>query len=131
MDQLIGVIALGGGALTAWLTAKHQKDVARAKDLRDAAPPCASTCCCTSAARFPSQPTRSYPATTDRGPLSSTSSAGTLRPGPTPSTPRKSGNSGRPPQRPSAISTATALRPGHLRPGEGEDLFVRFTKVID
>ncbi|KQX27638.1 hypothetical protein ACFRMO_02870 [Streptomyces anulatus] len=35
MDQLIGVIALGGGALTAWLTAMHQKDAARAKDLRD------------------------------------------------------------------------------------------------
>ncbi|MFD8955439.1 hypothetical protein ACFXKH_38455 [Streptomyces caelestis] len=35
MNQLIGVIAVGGGALTAWLTAMHQKDAARAKDLRD------------------------------------------------------------------------------------------------
>ncbi|MEU4180916.1 hypothetical protein [Streptomyces sp. NPDC026589] len=40
MDQLIGVviggvIALGGGALTAWLTAKHQKDAARSQDLWD------------------------------------------------------------------------------------------------
>ncbi|MFE0654725.1 hypothetical protein ACFVZH_40190 [Streptomyces sp. NPDC059534] len=40
MEQLIGVviggfIALGGGTLTAWLTAKHQKNAARAKDLWD------------------------------------------------------------------------------------------------
>lgn len=40
MDQLIGVviggvIALGGGALTAWLTAKHQKDAARSQELWD------------------------------------------------------------------------------------------------
>ncbi|MET7685781.1 hypothetical protein [Streptomyces sp. NPDC005423] len=40
MEQLIGVviggvIASGGGALTAWLTAKHQKNAARAKDLWD------------------------------------------------------------------------------------------------
>lgn len=40
MEQLIGVviggvIALGGGALTAWLTAKHQKNAARAKELWD------------------------------------------------------------------------------------------------
>ncbi|MFJ2008391.1 hypothetical protein [Streptomyces chartreusis] len=40
MEQLIavvigGVIALGGGALTAWLTAKHQKNAAREKDLWD------------------------------------------------------------------------------------------------
>ncbi|MER6188332.1 hypothetical protein [Streptomyces sp. NPDC001652] len=40
MEQLIGVviggvIALGGGVLTAWLTAKHQKDAAREKDLWD------------------------------------------------------------------------------------------------
>lgn len=40
MEQLIGaviggVIALGGGALTAWLTAKHQTNAAREKDLWD------------------------------------------------------------------------------------------------
>ncbi|MFE1230269.1 hypothetical protein [Streptomyces sp. NPDC058745] len=40
MEQLIGVviggvIALGGGALTAWLTAKHQKNATRSKDLWD------------------------------------------------------------------------------------------------
>lgn len=40
MGQLIGVviggvIALGGGALTAWLTAKYQKNAGRSKDLWD------------------------------------------------------------------------------------------------
>ncbi|MCT6782131.1 hypothetical protein LXH09_36525 [Streptomyces sp. CS7] len=40
MDQIVGVviggvIALGGGALTAWLTAKHQKDATRSQDLWD------------------------------------------------------------------------------------------------
>ncbi|MFJ8848550.1 hypothetical protein ACIRFF_37330 [Streptomyces cyaneofuscatus] len=40
MDQLTGVviggvIALGGGALTAWLTAKYQKNATRSKDLWD------------------------------------------------------------------------------------------------
>lgn len=40
MGQLLGVviggvIALGGGALTAWLTAKHQKNATRSKDLWD------------------------------------------------------------------------------------------------
>lgn len=40
MEQLIGVviggvIALGGGSLTAWLTAKYQKNATRSKDLWD------------------------------------------------------------------------------------------------
>lgn len=40
MQQLIGVviggvIALGGGSLTAWLTAKYQKNATRSKDLWD------------------------------------------------------------------------------------------------
>lgn len=40
MDQLIGVviggvIALGGGALTAWLTARHQRKTTQAKDMWD------------------------------------------------------------------------------------------------
>ncbi|MFK0132357.1 hypothetical protein ACIQRZ_18630 [Streptomyces rubiginosohelvolus] len=40
MEQLVGVviggvIALGGGSLTAWLTAKYQKNATRSKDLWD------------------------------------------------------------------------------------------------